>query len=387
MNHTNRTKIRKSLLGWFGPNARDLPFRRTKDPYCIWLSEIMLQQTQVKTVIPYYERFLEKLPTIQALAAAKLDTILKLWQGLGYYTRAKSLHKAAKIIVEKHNGKFPHTFEEILALPGIGRYTAGAIGSIAWGLRKPVLDGNVIRVFCRWYAIEENPADAKTRDKLWRIAEELLPAKNCGDWNQALMELGSEICTPKNPQCDQCPVRQFCKAFEKGLQETLPLRKKKKTVPHYPVAIAVIMNDKDKLLIDKRRHEGFLGGMWELPGGKKQKNETFKQTVQREVLEETGLQVETIKKICIVKHAYSHFSVTLHTYLCKPVSGKACPLGCEEVKWIRPTELNQFAFPSGTMKIFDCLRKNKDLLLCSHQKKTAQPPDSIVPFLKKISNL
>jgi A/G-specific adenine glycosylase len=352
MDPINKTKIHRTLLGWFGRHARDLPFRRTQDPYCIWLSEIMLQQTQVKTVIPYYERFLKKLPTVQALAEAKLDTILKLWQGLGYYTRAKSLHKAAQVIVEKHSGQFPRTFDEILALPGIGRYTAGAIGSIAFGLHKPVLDGNVIRVLCRWFAIEKYPSETKTREQLWHIAEELLPAKHCGDWNQSLMELGSEICTPTNPQCDQCPVRQFCMALEKGLQDTLPLRKKKKTVPHYTVAIAVILNKEGKLLIDKRKPEGFLGDLWELPGGKKQKNETFKQAIEREVIEETGLHVEAVKKLCIVKHAYSHFSVTLHTYLCKPIFGKARALGCAEVKWIRPTELNRFAFPSGTMKIF-----------------------------------
>jgi A/G-specific adenine glycosylase len=352
MHHINRAKIHTTLLGWFGQHARDLPFRRTQDPYRIWLSEIMLQQTQVKTVIPYYERFLKKLPTIQALADAKLDTVLKLWQGLGYYTRAKSLHKAAQVIVQKHGGQFPRTFEEILALPGIGRYTAGAIGSIAFGLHKPVLDGNVIRVFCRWYAIEKNPADTKIREELWLIAQELLPAKNCGDWNQSLMELGSEICTPKNPQCDQCPVRQFCMAFEKGLQDTLPLRTKKKTTPHYTVAIAVILNKEGKLLIDKRKPEGFLGGLWELPGGKKQAGETLKQAVQREVLEETGLNVHVEKKLCVVKHAYSHFSVTLHTYLCKPVTDKARAITCEQIKWIRLTDLHRFAFPSGTMKIF-----------------------------------
>jgi A/G-specific adenine glycosylase len=357
MDNIIKKKIHKTLLGWFGRHARDLPFRCTQDPYCIWLSEIMLQQTQVKTAIPYYERFLKKLPTIQALADAKLDTVLKLWQGLGYYTRAKSLHKSAQIILENHGGTFPHTFEEILALPGIGRYTAGAIGSIAFGLHKPVLDGNVIRVLCRWFAIADNPADAKVRENLWHIAEELLPAKNCGDWNQSLMELGSEICTPANPQCDLCPVRQFCIAFEKGSQESLPLRKKKKTVPHYTVAIAVIINEEGKLLIDKRKSEGFLGGLWELPGGKKQKNETFKQAVQREVLEETGLFVDILKKLCVVKHAYSHFSVTLHAYLCNPVSGKASAVTCQRIQWIKPTQLHRFAFPSGTMKILECLKK------------------------------
>ncbi|MBM4103812.1 MAG: A/G-specific adenine glycosylase [Planctomycetes bacterium] len=323
MGQINKTKIHQPLLSWFGRAARDLPFRGTHDPYRIWLSEMMLQQTQVRTVIPYYERFLKKLPTIQALAKAQLDTVLKLWQGLGYYTRAKNLHKAARLIIEKHDGEFPRTFEAILALPGIGRYTAGAIGSIAFGLRKPVLDGNVIRVLCRWYAVEGNPADAKTREKLWRIAEELLPIKNCGDWNQAMMELGAEICTPKNPRCTECPVRRFCEAFKKGVQDVLPLRKKGKKIPHYTVAVAVLFDSKGRLLIDKRRVEGFLGGLWELPGGKKQKNETLKHAVEREVHEETGLCVRAGKKLCVVKHVYSHFAVTLHTYLCSPVYGNA----------------------------------------------------------------
>jgi A/G-specific adenine glycosylase len=361
MSQINKAKIHRLLLSWFGRAARDLPFRRTKDPYRIWLSEMMLQQTQVKTVIPYYERFLRKLPTIQALANAKLDTVLKLWQGLGYYTRAKNLHKAAKIIVERDNGQFPQEFEAILALPGIGRYTAGAIGSIAFGLRKPVLDGNVIRVLCRWYAIEENTTDAKTREKLWHIAEELLPAKNCGGWNQAMMELGAEICTPKNPQCAKCPVRRFCAAFERGLQDVLPRRKKQKKIPHYTVVVAFIVDAKGRLLIDKRRAEGFLGGLWELPGGKRQKNETFRDAVAREVLEETGLGVKVLKKLCVVKHVYSHFAVTLHTYLCGPVSGNAQSLGCEQVKWVRPGDLHRFAFPSGTMKIFRHLKKKKYL--------------------------
>ena len=369
MGQINKTKIHKTLLFWFGRHARDLPFRGTKDPYRIWLSEMMLQQTQVKTVIPYYERFLKKLPTIQALAKVRLDAVLKLWQGLGYYTRAKNLHKAAKIIVEQYSGQFPQTFEDILALPGIGRYTAGAIASIAFDLRRPVLDGNVIRVLCRWYAIEENPADAKMRDKLWRIAGELLPAKNCGDWNQAMMELGAEICTPKNPLCNKCPVQQFCGAFEKGVQDVLPLRKKRRKIPHYTVVVAVIFDSKGKLLIDKRRAEGFLGGLWELPGGKKLKNELFKNAVKREVREEVGLRVKVLKKLCVVKHAYSHFAVTLHTYLCSPVSGNTQSLGCEQIKWIRPNDLHRFAFPSGTTKIFQHLKKKHCLYVRRRSKK------------------
>ncbi len=358
----NTTQLHKSMLAWFSQYARVLPFRGAKDPYAIWLSEIMLQQTQVKTVIPYYERFLKKLPTIEALAAARLDIILKLWQGLGYYTRAKSLHKAAQAIVEKHNGVFPNDFESILALPGIGRYTAGAIASIAFGLQKPVLDGNVIRVLCRLYAIKENPADAKVRETLWTIAEELLPEKNCGDWNQSLMELGSEICTPKNPLCQSCPVQQFCLAWRDNLQNELPIRKKVKATPHYTVVVALTVNEQGKILIDKRKPEGFLGGMWELPGGKKKKGETFTEAIEREVLEETGLTVKAGKKLCVVKHVYSHFSVSLHTYLCSPISGKAKAITCDAVKWVKPTELDKFAFPAGTMKIFKTPLVRKQLV-------------------------
>lgn len=355
MTNPSNIQFRKSLLQWFDNAARDLPFRRTKDPYCIWLSEIMLQQTQVKTVIPYYERFLKKLPTVQALAGAKLDTILKLWQGLGYYTRAKSLHKAAQVIVEHHGGQFPQEYEAILALPGIGRYTAGAIGSIAFGLRKAVLDGNVIRVLCRLYAIQDDPADVKTRDRLWQIAEELLPKDRCGDWNQALMELGSEICTPKNPQCLICPVREFCQALKQNLQDVLPVRKKEKKTPHYTVVVALITNHAGKILIDKRRPEGFLGGLWELPGGKKKQGETFTAAAEREVLEETGLTVKAGKKLCVVKHAYSHFSVTLHTYACEPIGGKARAITCDAVKWVSPKDLDKYAFPAGTLKIFSAI--------------------------------
>lgn len=366
MTQINIKHIHKYLILWFNHYARVLPFRGAKDPYAIWLSEIMLQQTQVKTVIPYYERFLKKLPTIQSLAAAKLDTVLKLWQGLGYYTRAKSLHKAAQTIVEKHGGVFPSDFEAILALPGIGRYTAGAIASIAFGLRKPVLDGNVIRVLCRLYAVKENPADAKVRENLWAIAEQLLPEKNCGDWNQSLMELGSEICTPKNPLCDECPVQQFCLAYRDNLQNELPIRRKEKKTPHYTVVVALTVNEQGKILIDKRKPEGFLGGMWELPGGKKKQDETFTAAIEREVLEETGLTVQAGKKLCVVKHVYSHFSVTLHTYLCSPVSGKAKAITCAQVKWVKPNDLNKFAFPAGTMKIFKMLpvlKRLADLLV------------------------
>jgi len=348
----NHSLLHKQLLGWFAAAARTLPFRGTRDPYAIWLSEIMLQQTQVATVIPYYERFLKKLPTIESLAAAKLDTVLKLWQGLGYYTRAKSLHKAAQFIMQQHGGQFPTDFEQILDLPGIGRYTAGAIASIAFGQRKAVVDGNVIRVLCRLYAIGDNPADAKTRDKLWAIAEDLLPKINCGDWNQALMELGSEICTPANPQCSGCPVRQCCQAFKCDLQAVLPIRKKAPKTPCYTVVVGLVIDQRGRILIDKRKAEGFLGGLWELPGGKKQKSETFKAALEREIREETGLTVKAGKKLCTVKHAYSHFSVVLHTYHCTPVSGKAKALTCDAVRWISPADIRKYAFPAGTMKIF-----------------------------------
>src|SRR4030042_3245243 len=230
-------QMQSALLHWFAANARDLPWRRTTDPYAIWVSEIMLQQTRVPTALPYYERFLQRFPTVEKLALARLDTVLKLWEGLGYYSRARNLHLAAQEIVTRFDRRVPQTKDELLTLPGIGRYTAGAIASTAFGKREPIVDGNIERVLCRVFRIRGHPKDSAVQKKIWAIAEELLPAENAGQFNQAMMELGYEVCVPRNPRCESCPINGICEAKRHEEQDALPQRSVKKPLPSHTVVV------------------------------------------------------------------------------------------------------------------------------------------------------
>ena len=348
----------KALLRWFAANARDLPWRRTTDPYAIWISEIMLQQTRVRAVTAYYERFLGRLPTVERLARAPLDTVLKLWEGLGYYSRARNLHRAAQEIVARFDGHLPQTKEELLTLPGIGRYTAGAIASIAFGRREPVVDGNVTRVLCRIFRIEGYPKNSDVQKRIWSIAEALLPLRRVGQFNQALMELGSEICVPRNPRCDDCPVQQVCEARLRNEQDRLPLRAAKKRLPSYIVAVGVIYRN-DRILIDKRKPQGLLGGLWEFPGGKKRPGESLQAALQREVREELAIRIRVERPLAVVDHAYSHFRVRIHAFECTHVSGEPRCLTCADFKWVRPGDLGRYAFPAANNKIIQVLRSRK----------------------------
>lgn len=347
--------LHKALLKWFSAHARDLPWRRDRRPYSVWISEIMLQQTQVAAVIDYYNRFMKRFPTLESLAAAKLDSVLKLWEGLGYYSRCRNLHKAAKTIVTHYGGRLPDTVADLQKLPGIGRYTAGAIASIAFNRAAPILDGNVIRVLCRLFRINNNPKETATKKRLWQLADSLVHTKEPGRFNEAMMELGATVCTPANPQCPACPLRQYCGAFAHNEQNELPVKHKQPPLPHYTIVAGIVFKD-TQILIDKRRPDGFLGGLWEFPGGKKQKNESFKSAVAREVKEETGIDIEVGTRLCIVRHAYSHFKITLHTYLCRYKSGTARPLACDAVKWIAPKDLKKYALPAANQKIISCLK-------------------------------
>jgi len=243
------TAFRKNLLGWFRQYKRDLPWRRTKDPYRIWLSEIMLQQTRVAAVIPYYARFLARFPDVQALAAAPQEEVLRLWSGLGYYSRARNLQRAAQEIVAKHGGVFPRDEKDALALPGIGRYTAAAILSIAYGAKHAVLDGNVARVLARIFAVHGDLRDAKRWQSLQQSADALLDTKSPSDWNQAMMELGATLCTPQSPQCLLCPVTQFCQARKLGIAESLPARRKKRATEVITLAAAVLLDSRGRTLL------------------------------------------------------------------------------------------------------------------------------------------
>lgn len=256
--------IRTRLLSWFDQNKRDLPWRKTSDPYAIWVSEVMLQQTQVDRVIGYWTRFLERFPTVNELAQAEVADVLSAWTGLGYYTRARNLHRAAIEVVKQHKGRLPASVEELLELPGFGRYTAGAVASIAHGLEAPLVDGNVARVLSRVFEIEGAPGNKAREATLWARAEELVKGPRPGDFNQSLMELGATVCVPKNPLCLICPVRADCKALEKGRVDELPPPKKAAPRKRLELAVAVARRGKTVLLA-RREEKGLFGGLWELP--------------------------------------------------------------------------------------------------------------------------
>ncbi|MBN1511198.1 MAG: A/G-specific adenine glycosylase [Phycisphaerae bacterium] len=344
--------LRRALLCWFRANARDLPWRRTRNPYRIWLSEIMLQQTRVEAVLPYYRRFLRALPTVRRLAGAREDTVLKLWEGLGYYSRARNLRAAAKIIIAEHKGRFPRSYEAILRLPGIGRYTAGAIASIAFGQQTAVVDGNVKRVLARLCAIEDSVDEAAVVERMWGLAEALVPARHPGDWNQALMELGARICTPRGPQCPVCPVQGVCLAHKQGRANVLPRRRPRKPVPHYDIVAGVIERN-GRVLIGRRPAKGLLGGLWEFPGGKREPGETDEAALSREIHEELGLKVAVEAPIATVEHAYSHFAITLRLYGCRVRSGRVRRRYHTAVRWVTPNSLRRFAFPAANYKCMD----------------------------------
>ena len=351
-------RIRGALVRWYNRRRRDLPWRRTSDPYAIWISEIMLQQTQVATVIPYYERFLKRFPNAASLAAAGEQTVLKLWEGLGYYSRARNMRRAAKIIVKDFAGELPASPAELRGLPGIGRYTAGAIASIAFGLDEPVLDGNVTRVLCRVFRVRGNPKQARTEKRLWQLAGDLLPRGKAGLFNQALMDLGATICVPRKPLCPTCPLRHTCEAHPRGEQEKLPMKVKRRPVPHYEIAAGVIRHN-GRILIARRKPEGLLGGLWEFPGGKREQGETLEECVVREAREEVQVNVCVTRPLTVVRHAYSHFRITLHAFECQYLSGRPRAVNCAAWRWVAPGQLDRFPFPTANRKIFDALLRRR----------------------------
>lgn len=351
------TELRQTLLDWYSQWGRDLPWRHTRDPYAIWVSEVMLQQTQVKTVIPYYERWLSVLPTIQALAAAEAQQVLKLWQGLGYYSRGRNLHRAAQIIQAEHGGQFPQTLAEVCHLPGIGRTTAGGILSSAFNQPQPILDGNVKRVLARLIALETPPQRAL--GQLWQISEALLDRDAPRAFNQGLMDLGATVCRPRQPDCSACPWTEFCQAHSLNLQQILPMRETRPPVPHKQIGVAVIWNDQQQILIDRRPAEGLLGGLWEFPGGKVEPGETVPECIVREIQEELGITVAVAEHLVTVSHAYTHFKVTLVVHHCQLISGEPQPLACEEIRWVDLTELDQYPFPVANLRIIEALHQSR----------------------------
>ena len=304
-------EVARCLLAWYGREGRDLPWRRTRDPYRIWLSEIMLQQTGVGTVIPYYERFLAAYPTVEILAQAKGEEVVELWAGLGYYSRARNLHAAARTVVERYDGSFPADLAALQAFPGVGRSTAGAILSIAFDIPAPILDGNVRRVLCRLFALAEDPRRPAAEKKLWTWAEALTPADRPHDYAQAIMDLGATLCTPKSPDCLRCPLAALCQARAQGLERELPLSGKRKMVPTV-IHVALLLERKGRFLVRRRPLSGMLGGLWEFPSVTVAEGETPLFAV-RALLAGLSLQA-TLVETGGVAHAYSHFRLDLRVY-------------------------------------------------------------------------
>ena len=301
------SKIDRRLLNWYKRHGRkNLPWQKSKDAYGVWISEIMLQQTQVTTVIPYYERFMSKFPSIRDLAKADIDEVLGQWSGLGYYARARNLHKAAQIIVEQYSGRFPVSFDDVLALPGIGRSTAGAILAFSANQRLPILDGNVKRVLCRFYAIEGYPAEREIENHLWQIADKNTPEKQVADYTQAIMDLGATVCVRKNPSCESCPLEVDCQGYKQGIQNQLPTPKSKKSVPTKEIAMLLILNNKNQILLEKRPPSGIWGGLWSLPECKAHEN------VEMYCEADLGLTGVLKKSLGSLKHSFSHYHLKIY---------------------------------------------------------------------------
>lgn len=350
--------LQRSLLDWYDLQGRDLPWRKPPDvldPYRVWVSEIALQQTQVKTVLPYYQRWFDRFPTIADLARADQQAVLKAWEGLGYYSRARNLHRAAQIVMERHGGQFPQTLAEAIALPGIGRTTAGGILSSAFNLPLPILDGNVKRVLARLIALPLPPA--KALDRLWAASEAVVSFDRPRDMNQALMDLGATVCTARKPACLVCPWMAYCQAYNTDRQQQIPVSEPKAPIPHKVIGVAVIRDEAGQILIDRRPAEGLLGGLWEFPGGKVEPNESIADCVRREIREELGIEIAVGEELIVVDHAYSHFKVSLHVHLCQHVSGEPQAIECDEVRWVTLEAIDQFPFPKANTTIIEALKK------------------------------
>ncbi|MFH1155089.1 MAG: A/G-specific adenine glycosylase [Pseudomonadota bacterium] len=334
-------EFRQSLAAWYTVNQRPMPWRNTKDPYRIWVSEIMLQQTQVATVMGYYDRFIQAFPDVRTLALADLQNVLKLWEGLGYYTRARNLHRAARQLLDQGDTRVPDTPEAFLRLTGVGNYTAAAVQSIAFNHPLAVVDGNVKRVLSRVFEMEIPVNDSSVHQEFSEKAALLLDRSDPSGFNQAMMELGALECRPKNPLCQDCPVRLFCRAVAGGTVAVYPKRNRKKTVPsRHRVAGAVF--HQGKLLIKKRKTDGFLGGMWEFPDAPLKRNADPEQTCISEIQKITGLTVTPFVLAARIKHVYTHFKLTLDLFLCTTQDPGIDLNGPDDIAWVTWSELENY---------------------------------------------
>jgi len=342
--------VQDMLLNWYKKNKRTLPWRGHPDAYAVWVSEIMLQQTRVETVIPYFEKWMRLFPSVAALAKASEHDVLNLWEGLGYYSRARNLHKAAQVVMNEYGGKLPNKPEELIKLPGIGHYTVGAIASIAFGMDEPALDGNLKRVYARLFDISESVDSTQGEKILWDIARRNLPKNKAGDFNQALMDLGATICLPKNPRCLICPLMDVCEARINGTQELRPVKKPKKVVPHYLHAAGVIVR-RGKVLLTQRPSKGLLGGMWEFPNGRVDGNP--EEELAKAIKSEYSFKIQTKEALGIVQHAYTHFKVTVHVFRCELLSMP----DKQDYQWVLLEKLDDFPMGKVDRQIAEIIQQ------------------------------
>ncbi len=348
-------RLRSALLDHYDVHAREMPWRGERDPYRIWISEVMLQQTRVETVRERYGKFLAAFPDVEALASATEHAVLKAWEGLGYYGRARRLRRAAQAVVSEHAGRLPASREALAALPGFGPYTSAAVASIAFGVRAAVLDGNVVRVLARLLNERREVGEGRVRARLAATADALVDPARPGDWNQAIMDLGATICVPRAPRCLLCPLREACAGRAAGTADALPAKEKRAPGPHKEIAAAVVWRQ-GRLLIGRRPADGLLGGLYELPGGKREPGETLAQACAREVLEETGLRVEVLDRVASVEHAYTHFSITLTVFHARVLGGRLRARGVEDLRFVPLEDLERYAFPRANRRILEVLR-------------------------------
>ncbi len=355
MNPHNRN-FSKVLLHWFADHERDLPWRQTYEPYHVWISEIMLQQTQMDRVVSYFSRFIRRFPDIRSLAQAQEDELLKMWEGLGYYSRARNLHKAAKVVAAQ-GGVLPESYQQLMQLPGIGPYTASAIMAIAFNKPYTVLDANVERLFARLLDLAKPVKEKESITLIRSQVEGLLPADQPRAFNQALMEFGALVCKPGVPNCGVCPFQEGCQALQAGTVGQRPVLPKRKETILINMACGLVRRQ-GKLLIQKRCADDVWANLWEFPGGRLKEGESPEQAVVREYLEETELQVAPTGKIATVQHTYMHYRVTLHGFFCDllPDQGEPALHAAQEARWVEAEELANYAFPSGHRKLISYLQ-------------------------------
>ncbi len=347
-----KQSFRRRLLSWYRRHARDLPWRRSRDPYRVWISEIMLQQTQVATVESYFKRFIAALPDVRSLAEADEGVVLRLWEGLGYYRRARQLHRAARQIVDEHGGRFPTDVAAVRRLPGIGRYTAGAILSIALDAREPILEANTVRLYSRLIAYDGQTTTAEGQRLLWQVAEELLPRRAPGTLNQALMELGSQVCTPREPACHACPAATLCAARAENLQDVLPQPKPKTTFTALREA-AVVIHRRGKVLILKYGDGGRWAGLWDFPrfGIESCRPATIRRELVDRVEELTGTLIEPTEHLTTIKHGVTRYRITLDCHAARYISGRTNSRQCTPLRWVKLAELDAYPLSTTGRKI------------------------------------